>query len=285
MSPVSPTVARWELWLRLRRRRVQLGMDVGALVAQLGVTRNYWSAVENGRTVLSAEKLPLALDVLEFDPAEHAELLALRETAKQRGWWSGYPGLFDDELLRLFGLEHGAVAMRNYENLLIPGLFQTADYARALMDADISVRPVEVDQRIEFRLRRQQRLDGPDPLRVTAVVSEAALCQQIGGAAVLRAQLRHLAAVLRERPDTLELRVIPFTASACGVFGASTFHIIDFASAQLPPLAWQETVTARGILDDDRQVRELEFTYAAALRRSLAADESVRLVEEYAKER
>lgn len=280
MPPSSPTVASWELSLRLRQRRAQLGIEVETITDQLGFTRNYWSAVEHERRILATEKLHRVLDVLECDDEERAELIALREAAKQRGWWSGYSALFSDELLRYHGLEYGAQSIRTYESLLIPGLLQTVDYARALVKASISVRPVEVEPRVAARLRRQERLSGDDPLQLTAVVSEAALLQQIGGPQVLREQLRHLAAVVADHPDTIALRVIPFSAPACNVFGASTFHLIDFAGARLPTLAWQETATAMGVLDKDMQVRELHFTHAEALQVSLSTEDSLRLVNE-----
>lgn len=284
MAPPSPTVASWEMSLRLRERRVELGVDVATITDRLGFTRNYWSAVENERRTLTEEKLAVLLDVLEYDEPERAELLALREASRQRGWWAAYSALFDDELQRFHGLEHGAQGVRTFESLIMPGLLQTPDYARALMEADISVRPVEVDQRIEVRLRRQRRLSDEDPLQLTVVLSQAALLQEIGGREVLKAQLRHLAETVRAHPDAIELRVLPFTAPACGVFGASTFHIIDFASARLPSLAWQEVVTARRVLDGPMEVRELLFTYTDALRRSMSPEDSVRMVEGYAEE-
>jgi transcriptional regulator with XRE-family HTH domain len=285
MAPPSPVVASWELALRLRQRRREVGVDVATIAARLGFSRNYWSAVENERSTLTVEKLTVLMDLLECGDEERAELLELREAARQRGWWSAYSALFDTELQRFHGLEHGAQSVRTYESLIMPGLLQTPDYARALMEADVSVRPVEIDQRVQARLRRQQRLDGPDPLLLTAVISQAALLQQIGGRGVLREQLRHLADAVRAHPGTIDLRVIPFTAPSCGVFGASTFYILDFASARLPSLAWQETVTARGILDADMQVRELLFTYTDALRNSLSVEDSLRMVEDYAEER
>jgi hypothetical protein len=284
MPPPSPTVATWELVLRQRQRRDELGLDVKTVYETLGFSRNYWSAVENERKVLSEEKLTMLVDLLEFDPEERRELLELREAAKQRGWWARYTGLFSDELRRFFGLEHGAQSIRTYDSLLISGLLQTEDYARAIMSADIAVRQVEVDQRVGVRLRRQERLGGDDPLHLTAVISQAALLQQIGGPAVLRGQLEHLATMIEDHPDNLEVRVIPFTATACGLFGAATFHLIDFASPRLPTLAWQETVTAAGIIDAPIQVRDLSLTYGEALRRTLDAQDSLSLIRRCAKE-
>jgi hypothetical protein len=152
------------------------------------------------------------------------------------------------------------------------------------MSADIAVRQVEVDQRVDVRMRRRDRLTSDDPLHLTAVISQAALLQQIGGPAVLKEQLKHLASMIEKHPDNLGVLVIPFTATACGLFGGATFHLIDFASPRLPTLAWQETVTAAGIIDDPLKVRDLSLTYGEALRRTLNAQDSLRLIRRSAKE-
>jgi hypothetical protein len=284
MSGSSSTVAGWELALRLRQRRDQLGTEVLTITSALGFSRNYWSAVEHERKILSAEKLAVLLELFEVDQDERRELLELREAAKRGGWWTRYSALFTDELLRFFGLEHGAQSIRTYDSLLIPGLLQTADYARAIMSADVAVRQVEVDQRVEVRMRRQELLNGDDPLRLTTVISQAALLQQIGGPAVLRAQLVHLAKMIEGHQDNLQVLVIPFTATACGLFGAATFHLLDFASPRLPTLGWQETVTAAGIIDDPTQVRDISTTHGQALGRTMNAKDSLRLIHKCAKE-
>src|SRR5699024_3473198 len=159
-----------------------------------------------------------------------------------RGCWSPSSALFSDELLRLYGLEYGAHGVRTHESLLIPGLLQTSEYARALISSDLAnIRQVEVDQRVEVRMRRQERLADDNPLQLTAVISEAALLQQVGGPDVRRAQLEHLTDMIDAHPKTLQVNVIPFDVTAGGILGASTFHLLDFVSPQLPSLAWQET--------------------------------------------
>jgi transcriptional regulator with XRE-family HTH domain len=277
--PSSPVVASWELALRLRRRREQLGIEVRAITEEIGFSRNYWSAVENERKVLSMDALNRIIELFEFDSEEKEELLNLRAAAKERGWWTRYSALFDADIQRLYGLEQGARSMRDYESLLIPGLVQSADYIRAIMMPDVTVRQVEVDQRVEARLRRQQRISDPDdPFTFTAVVSEAALRQQIGGKRVLRGQLAHLANLIERHPDSLDVRIIPFTATACGLFGAATIHLIDFDNPQLPTVAWQETVTTWGIIDDPTQVRNLTTAYEDAYRRTLNREKSLQII-------
>ncbi|MEU8632904.1 Scr1 family TA system antitoxin-like transcriptional regulator [Amycolatopsis sp. NPDC048633] len=284
-APSSPVVASWELALRLKRRREQLGVEVRTITEALGFTRNYWSLVENERKILSLESLTRIVELFEFDAEEKEELLALRAAAKERGWWTRYSALFDNEIQRLFGLEQGARSIRDYENLLIPGLLQTADYTRGIMMPDVTMRPVEVDQRVEARLRRQVRLaDENDPFTFTAVISEAALRQQIGGRHVLRNQLEHLATLIEQRPDTLDIRVIPFTATACGLFGGATVVLLDFDNPQLPTLAWQETVTSWGTIDDPTQVRNLTTTFQDAYRRALNKEKTLQMIRHHAGE-
>jgi transcriptional regulator with XRE-family HTH domain len=277
-------VASWELALRLRERRDQVGIEVKNITQALGFSRNYWSAVENERKILSEESLTKVLELLEFDEEEQRELLELRAVAKKRGWWTQHSGLLDRELQRLYGLEAGAQSVRTYESLLIPGLLQVPDYARAIMIPDVTMRQVEVDQRVEVRLQRQERLKGEDPLRLTAIVSEAALRQQIGGPVILRRQLVYLAEIIEDNPDTIEIRVIPFTVTACGLFGSATVHLIEFENPRLPTVAWQETVTTMGILDNPIHVRDIGMSYGESIGRTLSKQDSLKMIRQFIKE-
>ncbi|MFC0112690.1 DUF5753 domain-containing protein [Kibdelosporangium aridum] len=282
--PVSPIVARWELALRLRRRREQVGVEVKTITQALRFSRNYWSAVENERKILSEESLVQLLDLFQFDAEERDELMALHAAAKGRGWWSRYSAVLDEERQRLFGLEYGASSIRGYESLLMPGLLQTAEYARALMAQEVTLRRVEVDQIVEVRMRRQERLIGDSPLQLTELISEAALRQEIGGPAVLRRQLEHLAAMIEEHPGTIELRIIPFTAPACSLFGASTVNIIDFENPQLHSVVWLETVTSWSVIEGSSNVRDISGAYDDGLRRALNSVESLALIHQRIKE-
>lgn len=279
MALPSPVVAGWELVLRLRERREQVGVEVKDITRELGFSRNYWSAIENERKVLSEDSLRKLLDLLEFGADEREEMINLREIAKGRGWWSDYSALFDAELRRLYGLEHGAHSIRGYENLLIPGLLQTAEYARAVIHPYITVPRVQVEQRVQVRLRRQERFDDDEPLRLTSIVSEAVLHQQIGGAAVLRAQLEHLVKMIEKYPDNLYVHVVPFTATACSLFGAATVHLIDFENPRLPTVVWQETVDTWSVVDDLVQVNAISAAYDQALQQSLDLRDSKKLIQ------
>ncbi|MFL6118247.1 Scr1 family TA system antitoxin-like transcriptional regulator [Actinophytocola sp.] len=262
-------VANWELVLRLKERREQVGVSVNDLTNEFRFTRNYWSAIENERKIVPEKTLRSLFTMFEFSEEDCEQLLQLREIAKENGWWNQYSALFDGELQRLFGLEHGAQGIRDYETLLIPGLLQTAEYARAIMNSDATVRQVEVEQRVAVRLRRQERLRGGNPAYLTVIMSEAALRQQIGGRAVLRGQLEHLLATMEEFPDNVEIRVIPFAATACTLFGAGTMRLLDFHSPRLPRVAWLESVSTRAVITDPTRVRDITIAFNEALERTL----------------
>ncbi|MFE9579558.1 helix-turn-helix domain-containing protein [Nocardia sp. NPDC006044] len=282
MAPVSPTVARWELVLRLRELREQRGFDSAGFARLVGFTPANWSHVEKGRRVLTSNTIGPVLELLEVEAEERAELLALLGASKQRGWWTKSSALIGPELQRLYGMEYGAQSIRSYDSLVVPGLLQTEDYARALISSDVMIRPVQVDQLVAIRMRRQERLRGPEPVELTAVIGEATLLQQTGGPEVLRAQLTHLAELIEEL-DTVEIRVIPFAATAGAVLGGSSFHLIDFAGQQLPTFGWAESAVFGEAVDDPELVRDLSFAYVRAQEQSLDRVASSTLIRTYAR--
>ncbi|MET7770435.1 Scr1 family TA system antitoxin-like transcriptional regulator [Nocardia sp. NPDC005366] len=282
MAPVSPTVARWELVLRLRELREQRGFDSATFAKQVGFTAANWSHVEKGRRMLTTNTIGPVLEMLEVDAEEREELLALLASSKQRGWWAKSSALIGPELQRLYGMEYGAQSIRSYDSLIVPGLLQTEDYARALISADVMIRPVQVEQLVAIRMRRQERLRGPERVELTAVIGEGTLLQQTGGPKVLRGQLEHLAA-LSEESDSIAIRVIPFTATAGAILGGASFHLLDFAGEQLPTFGWAESAVFGGVVDDPGLVRDLAFAYVRAREQSLSRTDSLALIRSYSR--
>lgn len=285
MARTSPTVAKWELKLRLARLQRDSQIDDAEAIKAIGISRPYWSQIVNGTRILTEEKLRTLAKTYGCDSDEQDELAAIRDTATtERGWWMKYPALIRPEMQRLYGLEHGAHAVRCYNSLLIPGLLQSEGYARTIIAANTMIRPFEVDQHVAVRMQRQNRLTDDDPLHLTAVFSEGALIQETGGTDVLQEQLRHLTSLVEDHPDTIEIRIIPFTASEGTALGGSTFHLLDFDSPQLPTLGWSETPTHAEVVEDETEVNSLVYAYAQALTQTLSPDESRALIKEYARE-
>ncbi|MFE9918538.1 DUF5753 domain-containing protein [Micromonospora sp. NPDC005553] len=270
--------------LRLRQRREEIGLTAAAAGRAIGIIQAYVSGVEAGRVKLPASRLAQVVKVYELEPEEAAELEELRAGASQRGWWYEYSQLFPAEFLRFLGYEAGANRIRYYDNELIHGLMQTEEYARAVIaGGTTTIRLTEVDRRVTARMSRQARLFADNPMRLTALLGEGTLRQQVGGAAVMRGQLDHLAGLATERPGQIEIRVLPFSAGAHPALGGS-FQILSFPSPRLPDLVWQEVLTSIDIIDQSIRVTDYQVTFAEAWERALSSDESLSLIRRIAKE-
>lgn len=163
---------------------------------------------------------PRAPDVLELlnlygvdDQTVRSALEQLSRDIWQKGWWDGYAPHVAGRIIDAAWLESRAERLRDFCALVLPGLLQTPQYAEAVMRAADPDTPDErVQQRIEFRMRRQQVLTRDDPPEYAAILDEATLHREVGGAEVMSGQLTHLLD-LANRPH-ISLRVLPFAAGA-----------------------------------------------------------------------
>lgn len=157
-------------------------MTATVVSKKLRLTQGYISEVEHGRTKFAKDRLASLCKFYEFEPDEVDELATLRVQGTQRAWWHYYSAVFDGEVLRFFGYEHGAETIHTDDGGLIPSLLQTREYAEAVMiGGGPNLRMAEVGKRLEARMIRQKLLDGDHPVRLTAVINKAALHQQVGG--------------------------------------------------------------------------------------------------------
>lgn len=284
MAPLSPVVARWDLGRRMRDKRELLGLTGAEAARAIELSPTFLSDVENGKKNVPVGKIDQIAAVYEFDEEEAAELRDLRASSGQRGWWSKFNGLFSPDILRLFGYEHGAEVMLTFNSTFVHGLLQTRDYAQAVIEAGSpNVRLAEAGRRVEARMIRQGRLSGSDPLRLTAVMSETALRQQVGDRSILRGQLHHLADMSERHVDILDVLIVPFSAPAHGAMDGS-FQLLTFASPSLPSVAWVETVTSTELIEEPTQVREYGIAHTSACEVALSKQDSLDLIKEVAKD-
>ncbi|MFD0923298.1 helix-turn-helix transcriptional regulator [Saccharopolyspora rosea] len=283
-TPVSSTVQALELGLRLRERREQLGLTAAAVGKQTGIGGNNMSSIEIAKRKLTATKLQELAKVYELSDEELDELEVLRAQAERREWWDDYARLYSEEFLRFIGLEAGASIVREYAAETIPGLLQTADYARAMIRGGSPyIKPVDVGPRVESRLARQGRLDDPDPVDLTVVIGQTALRQEVGSREIMAHQLARLAKLSEERREHVKIHVMPYSAGAHPVIGGG-LKILSFNSQWLPDMVWQEAVTTGSLIDRPHVVRELSASFDEAADRALDLDASLEIIHQVRKE-
>ncbi|MHA6805948.1 DUF5753 domain-containing protein [Salinifilum ghardaiensis] len=181
-------------------------------------------------------------------------------------------------------MEAGASTVREYAAETVPGLLQTADYARAMIRGGSPyIKPVDVGPRVESRLARQVRLDDPEPIDLTVVIGQTALRQEVGNREVMAYQLARLAKLSEERRDQIKIHVMPYAAGAHPVIGGA-LKILSFESRLLPDMAWQETVTTGSLIDKPHVVRELSASLDEATDRALDLDDSLEIIHEVREE-
>ncbi len=186
------------------------------------------------------------------DETERQALLALAGRASAPDWWHDYSDVLPAWLETYVGLEEAAAQIRAYEVQFVPGLLQTGDYARAvtlLGHPDAPGR--EVDRRVGLRLARQAVLTRPSPPGIWAVLDEAVLRRPIGGADVMRAQLKHLLDLAR-RPN-VTIQIIAFQAGGHAAAGGP-FSVLRFAEDDLPDVVYLEQLTSALYLDKPQAV-------------------------------
>lgn len=259
----GPTALRIALGGQLRRRREAAGItreDAGEAIR--GSSAKI-SRMELGRVGFKERDV---VDLLNLYGVIHgddlAEFLTLARRANEPGWWQRYHDLLPGWAETYIGLEQAASLIRSYEIQFVPGLLQTADYARAVTQLGYHDMR-EVDRRVELRIQRQQVLDTPSGPTLWAVVDEAALRRQLAGPELLRAQLDHLIA-LSERPN-VQLQIAPFHFGGHAAAGGP-FTILRFAESDLPDIVYLEQLTSALYLDKRADVDQ----YASVMDRLCA---------------
>lgn len=284
-GPVLTAVHAVELGLRLRAHRNALGLTTAIAGKATGIGGTNLSSIEIAKRRLTPAGLARLVEHYELPPGEVAELEALRIESERRQWWDDYTRIYGDEMIRFLALEAGASHLREYAPETIPGLLQTADYARAMIQGGSPyIRPVDVGPRVESRLARQTRLDGPDPVRYSVVLGQTALRQEVGGRAVMRRQLDQLVEAIEAKRDQVDVRVMSYGAGAHPLIGGAV-KIMQFGSSWVPDFVWLESVaTTGGLIDRRETVLELTASFEDVFERALDREASLAMIHQIRKE-
>jgi hypothetical protein len=243
----GPTVQRMLVGARLRRLRTDMGLSREEAGEAIRASEWKIHRLENGQVGFKERDIIDLLRAYEVtDPVEVAAFVALAREANVPGWWQHYGDVLPPWFRTYVDLESAATLIRTYEGQFVPGLLQTDDYMRAVVNDTHLESSEEVGRRVRLRMARQTLLTREHPPRLWAVVDEAALRRPVGGREVMRGQLERL--IEAAKMPNVTLQILPFAGGAHPAM-VGAFSILRFADQELPDVVYLEHLTNAVYLD------------------------------------
>jgi transcriptional regulator with XRE-family HTH domain len=225
----SPTLRRRELASQLRDLRKQSGRTVEDVARELLCSPPKISRIETGVRPASLRDVRDLCIIYGVDDSLRDRLMTLAREAKQQGWWNRYEDLAIESLI---GLEIEAAQISSYESCVIPWMFQTREYARAVIRGILPrIGDHVLDERVTARITRQELITRESPPHFWSLVDESALRRRVGSNDIMRDQLKRMVE-LATIPN-ITLQVVPFSLGAHPGLD-NTFELLEFQSAQSP---------------------------------------------------
>jgi transcriptional regulator with XRE-family HTH domain len=255
-NPENPPVARRELGALLRALRTEAGLTVDDVADRLMCSATKVSRMETGQRGVSARDVRDLCQIYAItDDTEYRRLMELAAQGRAQAWWQP----FNLPYATYVGLETAATSIRDYASGIVPGLLQTADYARAVHENGIpTLEPEVVEERVRERLSRQRILTSTSPPRVHIVMDEAAIRRAVGGPAVMVEQLDRLLEATGALPN-LVIQVLPFSVGAHPALNAN-FVLLDL-SAPAGKVVYVEGLVDPMYLERPQEVRKYEKVF------------------------
>lgn len=262
----------------LRAWRVKRGLSCKDVSKALGWSESKISRMETGERGLYVDDVAAILGFLRVPAEIRQELLDLVRTGDERNWHE-IGGAPISKLLRdLMRFESVATAIHNFEPLLLPGLVQTAEYARALMRKAASTwTDNEIESMVAVRMSRQRVLDGADPPRLSLIIEEMVLRRTMDDPAMMVGQLQHLLAASARRH--INLQVLPFDAETAI---ASQGSLILLDCPDQPTLCYEESRTTSAFLEEDELIGNARIAWKKLSAAAHSVDDSRQLIAEHA---
>lgn len=285
-GPAGSAVRRWQLTETLRQLREQAGLTSDQTVAKLRESGGKWSRpklsrIENREQGVKPREVEQLLDVYEVtDQSLRDWLIELASAPRERGIAFDLRKHLPEELHRFLDWEAALVARRQFETLLVPGLLQTADYARALITGiEMSLTEDEVERRVVARLARQRILSRATPPRLHAIIDVGVLERPVGGPRIMRDQLRRLEAAI-ETPN-VTIQVLPKEVGASPAL-EGPFSILSLPDP-VPDIGYAEGSPRPVYFEDRDSVRKYVLRFGTLTDQALSQKRSAKLIAEMAK--
>ena len=270
------STARRELGGELRRLRGERrAVDVATA---LGWSESKLSRIETAHTGISEPDLDRLLTLYGVAIEDRGRLRDLARRGRTRAWWTEYRSSVPDPYDEYLALEGEAMRISEWEAQVVPGLLQTDEYARAVIEAGADVDDSEIlRRRLALRMHRQKSPSRPLPPQLRIILDESVLHRQIGGPDVQRRQLDRLYEAAG-RPG-VELLILPFEAGAHAGLTES-FLIMEFPAGTRNPVVHIEGLTGGLFRVKPEEIDVYQNAFDDLQERALSAEESRKAVAE-----
>lgn len=265
-----PSARAMLLRSELKQYRIAAGLTATDAAAALGWSQGKVSHIEGGRNQAKPADVERMLELYGVESPEREAVIALARDAGRRDWWANYSGVFTTPFV---ALEDVASKIYEWAPLLIPGLLQTPDYARAVLARD-DVDSAEVERRIQARKNRQVILGRDRPPTLHVVLAELLLHREVGSPFTMRAQLHKLIDE-GQRPN-VTIQVLPKDSPV--VDGLDGMLTIFGFPADYPNVAYTEGFHGATILENQRVVRRCNVAFERLRGAALDPQESAELI-------
>jgi hypothetical protein len=269
----------------MKRARLRAGIKSGAAARHADIAPGTLTKYEKAE---NPWPVPVVYVLSEFYGLSHEDRDKIVALARQKelGWWHRHrdiPEWFEAYV----GLESESHTVLNFQEANVPGLLQTADYARAVFSADVDAgSDDQIEAHVAVRMHRQKRLTEDSPLQLNAIVNESALHRSVGGADVMREQLSVLLD-WSELPN-VDLRVLPFEAGAHAASEGS-FVIMKFpdllADVRFEDVVLVEYRAGALYLEKEHEIDLFSRIFQRLQNQALSPEESVKRIQRVRSER
>ncbi|CAM5329559.1 Xre family toxin-antitoxin system, antitoxin component OS=Streptomyces glaucescens OX=1907 GN=SGLAU_08945 PE=4 SV=1 [Streptomyces glaucescens] len=211
--PERTTTRRRQLGAMMRKLRARRGLTLEEAGRLVGVSKATVSRYETQSGPVKWIIVDALCREYGATEGEREAVVGLAKDAKQQGWWSSFADSIPESMNLLLTLEDEAVREDHFACVYVPGLLQTRAYSTALQTAnEVPLQPAEIERLVDIRMKRQEILSRPRPLRLWAILDESVLRRVVGSAQTMREQLDRL--LEANQSPHVTLQVLPFSKGA-----------------------------------------------------------------------
>ncbi|WP_330458062.1 helix-turn-helix domain-containing protein [Streptomyces sp. NBC_00820] len=211
--PERTTTRRRQLGAMMRKLRARRGLTLEEAGQLVGVSKATVSRYETQAGPVKWIVVDALCREYGATDAERTAVVGLAKDARQQGWWSTFTDSIPESMNLLLTLESEAAGESHFSCVYVPGLLQTRDYSTALQKAnEVPLEAAEIERLVNIRMKRQEILTRPKPLRLWAILDESVIRRLVGSPQIMKEQLGRLLEA-NESPH-ITLQVLPFTKGA-----------------------------------------------------------------------